>query len=489
MQKSIDNITDGGGATTMNIVAQELARQFEEVPAMEFYRDIFPDGELDEVDKLTPGRYTGIAVEITNEKRNSKRVIRRYTVTDDLDMIDQLQYSENFCILAPISYAGKSRVSRNARFMYALVVELDNLIINKKKEQIGLKSLIKQWSDQVHWIPRPTYLVASGTGVHLYYLFKNPVSLFPNVVKSMEKYKRELTKMVWNRHVTVSYTDENIQQESIFQAFRMVGTVTKLGDRVQAFRTGERVTVSYMNNFVTKLEYRHDCGMEEVYKSRLTKAEAKEKYPDWYENRIVCGKPKGHWICKRELYDWWKRRIREEARVGHRYYCLMMLAIYAVKCDIDRQEIEDDCLELMEEFEKLTDREDNHFTEKDVLDALQSFEDKGLITYPVNSIANRSGLEIPKNKRNYRKQTVHLRIARATLAIMNDEQGKAVQGRHSREKIVREWRELHPNGRKADCIRETGLAKHTVYKWWKTADYKTDSTRESSHNETGSDRR
>ena len=62
--------------------------------------------------------------------------------------------------------------------------------------------------------------------------------------------------------------------------------------------------------------------------------------------------------------------------------------------------------ELMAEFEKLTDREDNHFTEKDVLDALQSFEDKGLITYPVNSIANRSGLEISKNKRNGLKQKI-----------------------------------------------------------------------------------
>lgn len=459
----------------MNVIAEELVKRFEEISAMEFYREVFPEGELDGVDEMTPGQYTGIAVEITNEKRNGKQVVRRYTVTDDLDMIDQLQYSENFCILAPISYAGKSRVSRNARFMYAFVVELDNLIVNKKGEQIGLKSLISQWSNRVHWIPRPTYLVASGTGVHLYYLFEKPIPLFPNVVKSMEKYKRELTKMVWNRHVTVSHTDETIQQESIFQAFRMVGTITKLGDRVQAFRTGDRVTVNYMNSFVTKLEYRHDCGMEEVYRSRLTRAEAKEKYPEWYEKRLVRGEPKGHWICKRDLYDWWKRRIREEARVGHRYYCLMMLSIYAVKCDINREELEADCLELMAEFEKLTDREDNHFTEKDVLDALQSFEDRGLITYPVNSIANRSGLSISKNKRNYRKQAVHLRIARATLSIMNDEQGKAVQGRPTQEQTVREWQELHPGGRRADCIRETGLSKPTVYKWWQTVEQETDS--------------
>lgn len=29
------------------------------------------------------------------------------------------------------------------------------------------------------------------------------------------------------------------------------------------------------------------------------------------------------------------------------------------------------------------------------------------------------------------------------------------------------YRELFPEGRKADCIRDTGLSKPTVYRWWK----------------------
>ena len=50
---------------------------------------------------------------------------------------------------------------------------------------------------------------------------------------------------------------------------------------------------------------------------------------------------------------------------------------------------------------------------------------------------------------------------------MNEDRGKALQGRPDKAKIVEEWRESNPLGTKADCIRETGLAKHTVYKWWK----------------------
>ena len=121
----------------------------------------------------------------------------------------------------------------------------------------------------------------------------------------------------------------------------------------------------------------------------------------------------------------------------------------------------------------MTDREDNHFTEKDVLDALQSFEDKGLITYPVNSIANRSGLIIPKNKRNYRKQKQHMEVMRAIQQVVNPE-WRNKEGRPTQEQTVREWQELHPSGKPKNCILETGLSKNTVYKWWRTVKNETD---------------
>lgn len=455
----------------MNILADELAKRFEEVGPMEFYREIFPVGELDRDGCMTKGKYTGVALEITRRRRpNGKQVVRRYTVTDELDGIRRLLSSEDFCVLAPVSYVGKDRKSENARVMYALVVEVDNLVV-RRGVQAGLRDLVYQWGDKSHRLPKPTFTVASGTGLHLYYVFERGIPLFPAVVKSIQLYKRELTVMVWNGYVTDSYKE--IQQESIFQAFRMVGTVTKGGDQVRAFRTGERVTIGYMNGFMAKYERsdQEHCVITEVYKSNLTLAQAKKKYPEWYDRRILRGEPKGHWVCKRDLYDWWKRKITREATVGHRYYCLMMLAVYAIKCDIQREELEADCMELMDVFEGLTDSEVNHFTEKDVLDALQSFEDKGLVTYPVTSIANRSGIVIPKNKRNHRKQVTHLKIARATLEIMNDELGRSLQGRPTAELDVRIWRIEHPEGRKADCIRDTGLSKPTVYKWWRMIDW------------------
>ena len=430
---------------------------------MDFYREIFPEGELDEYEAMTKGKYTAIALEITNQHReNGKQIIKRYSVTDDLDVIDGLLYSNNFCVMAPISYAGKNRNSSNARVMYALVVELDNLIVRKGKQE-GLENLIDQFSEKVHWIPKPTFLVASGTGIHLYYQFEKGVPLFPNVVKSLERYKRVLTEMIWNKNVTTSIGEE-IQQESIFQGFRMVGTITKLGDRVEAFRVGEPVTIEYMNSFLVS----KDAGacIDVVYKSNLTKAQAKEKYPDWFERRIEKGEEKGSWICKRDLYEWWKRRITEEAVVGHRYYCLMALSIYAIKCDIPEDELEQDCFELMEVFEERTNNKNNHFTEKDVLDALQSFYDKGLITYPINSIQNRSGLKIEKNKRNYRRQELHLKLARATKTILKEAGELETDGRPSKEQLVKDYLAANPEERNVSKISKAlGVSRTTIYKY------------------------
>ena len=78
-----------------------------------------------------------------------------------------------------------------------------------------------------------------------------------------------------------------------------------------------------------------------------------------------------------------------------------------------------------------------------------------------------SGLTMPVNKRNWRKQEEHLGRARAVQAF-DDPNGnwRNKKGRPSAQVRVYEWRQRHPEGRKADCHRETGLDPKTVRKWW-----------------------
>lgn len=480
-----------------------LRHSFDEVTPSHFYWDIFGDDlEPAGVMDYGNGLYCSIAIEFierevpdlkaeplpSGEQPTKKiKIGKKHIITDDLNTIAELELSPNFCIVAPISYAGRKRTSQNARFMYAMCIEVDSLRKTKKNPYQGLDDLIHQC--QIGFLPKPTYLVTSGNGIHLYYVFEKPIPMFQNVAKSLEAYKRHITKRMWNKNVTTLYNDKDIQYESIYQAFRMVGSLTKKGletvDRTKEritmnndeevvrafmFEDGEKVSIEYMNSFVKK----RGCEIELIYKSDLTLKKAKELYPEWYERRVV-NKDKSieGWSCKRELYEWWKNKILNEGRVGHRYYCLMILSIYAIKCkeNITEEELEADAFEIMEYFDSLTTDKDNHFTEDDVLDALAIYQDKSYITYPINSIIHRSGIPIEKNKRNGRKQKDHLGRIR-TMQNYDDPEGDwrnkngRPKGSGTKHKEIQEWRAANPNGKKAACIKELGLTKPTVYKWW-----------------------
>lgn len=145
------------------------------------------------------------------------------------------------------------------------------------------------------------------------------------------------------------------------------------------------------------------------------------------------------------------------------------MSVYAIKCNIDEEELTSDIYSYLERFDSISDSEDNRFTEKDVIDALQAYWDRDLVTYPIGSIAYNSGIPIERNKRNFRKQELHLAGARAIQEINDKYNGtnwRDGNGRKPKKDVVQSWRLEHPSGSKAECIRDTGLSKPTVYKWW-----------------------
>ena len=142
------------------------------------------------------------------------------------------------------------------------------------------------------------------------------------------------------------------------------------------------------------------------------------------------------WHVSRRLYDWWKEQILKGAKVRHRYWCLWVLAIYAKKCSfydekhnpnpVTREELERDAWNLMDYLESLTDSEDNHFTEIDVMEALEAFEDS-YISYPKNSIRYKSAIPFEqqiKRREIPLKQEDHLEEARAIRDIRMKRKGK-----------------------------------------------------------------
>lgn len=176
----------------------------------------------------------------------------------------------------------------------------------------------------------------------------------------------------------------------------------------------------------------------------------------------------------RGVYDAWKKRILEEASVGHRYYCLEHLCALAVQCNIDEKELLSDIDEVAEYFDTLTVSEENEFTQNDVLSALSTYKNPSIGTYrrKLEYISDRTQIKLTRNKRNGRTRKAHLRRARAILSVAREElleEGKfEAVGRPSKKALIHEWQDKNPNGRKIDCERDTGISRPTILKHWKS---------------------
>ena len=428
-----------------------MGQFYERVSPREFYRDVFPEGSFERKGCPEDSKSNGVVTVIDGEKA------RNYLVFDDLETIDDIKGTE-FAIMSPVGYSGRNRTAKNARWLYGIGIDLDG---------VGMAQLRDVFHQMKHeFLPQCTYCVNSGHGLHLYYLLEKPVPLYRHLHDRLRDFKYELIAKIWNRY-TSTYTErDQVQYQGIFQGFRAVGTQSKLGKRyiVTAFKTGERVTIEYLNTFLMdKSKALTDFG----YKSALDLSAAKEKYPEWYERRVVRGEDRGRWHIKRDLYDWWLRKLKGgEASVGHRYWCLSVLAAYGVKCDVPEDEVLTDALELLPSLDEISDDEHNRFTKRDVLDAMNMYQES-YVTYSRAEVERVSGISVPANKRNGRKQALHLVRARAVQEVdYPNGAWRNRDGRPSKQQIVLEWQAAHPDGKKIDCERSTGLSRHTVLKWW-----------------------
>ncbi len=427
-----------------------LASKYREVGALDFYRDMFPVGELERTGHFEDACANGILTVIR------ERDASNYLVLDDLQIIQDVS-GEEFVVMSPVTYCGRNRTAKNARWLYGIAIDLDGV------ELQNLKDVFFQIEHGV--LPQCTYCVNSGHGLHLYYLFERAVPLYKHLHDKLREFKYSLIEKVWNRY-TSTYTErDQVQYQGIFQGYRVIGTQTKLGPEylVTAYKTGEKVTLEYLGFYLMdKTKAINDI----TCKSKMSLMDARKKYPEWYKERITEGKTKGRWHVNRALYDWWLRQIKEGASVGHRYSCLSVLAVYGIKCDIPEDEVLSDALALLPAFDAMSDDAHNRFTKRDVIDAMRMYQES-YVTYSRQEAERVSGITIPANKRNKRKQQQHLKFARG-IRMVKASIGENVSGggRPTVEYIVKEWRAAHPDGKKVQCIRDTGLSKPTVYKWW-----------------------
>lgn len=471
-----------------------------------FYRSLFPEGSLQKRGDDSDGKPNLIVLEDTGKEIDQgtdakgnklvKRVMHRYTVHDDLDELEHLRdvsISQNtFMFLAPVSYYGKSRSSRNARFLHAIMIDLDYVGTRQ------LANLLRQMERGV--IPYANYLISSGTGLHVVYKLDRPVPLMTRYVAGLQVLKRELTDRVWNANTSDSDPDKK-QSQGIFQGFRMVGTATKLnGDignpkykqpyAVECFSHDETppATIPYLLSFIPKLRDKEDMeGLDAL--SALTKevrkttpiAEAKEKWPEWYEKHVVNDEPLGGWLYGRAAYDRVLSVIREHVSVSHRYWCIFYLAVMANKCGVPQDELEDDAYGLLERFDALSVEPDNRFTANDVAAALEAYEG-GLASgrarrYTQDFCERKAAVEYgekmghgsnPPEKRL--PKDLSLKKARYERDLKQEMKGTTWWNKDGApKKAMQVWQSAteNPGLSVAALARRAGVSRPTVYKWLK----------------------
>ena len=382
---------------------------------------------------------------------------------------DYINYVEQnpSTLCSGIAYRGRANNLENAQRMYALAIDLDGVGLYELK---NLLLRFGQPAENIRTLPVPTFLVMSGTGLHVYYVFEEPIDLFPNIKLQMKSLKYDLTFRMWDYKSTSK--KDKVQYQSIVQGFRMVGSINPKYDvEVKAFQIGGRVTLEYLNSYV-KPQNRVDVNRR-FAPSKMSREQAKESYPEWYQ-RVVVEKNKRQkkWDIKGKqgfaLYNWWLNRAGEITG-GHRYYYLMCLVIYACKCDVPKEKLKADMYEVFDKLKLI--EHDNPLTEEDVESALEVYS-KEYYNFKISDIEYLTDLHIERNKRNYQKQKDHLEIARAIQTIKDRQQGKNWRegnGRKSAEPIIVDFFRENPTASKAEVIRGTGLSKPTVYKYYEAA--------------------
>ena len=325
-----------------------LERGYPEVSPHDFYRELFPAGCLQQ--ESEDGKGNIIATQI---RPSGKGRTRQWVIDDSLKMLDKV-IGDRFGLIPPISFYGKSHTKENAHELFAVVVDVDYV----GKQQ--LKNLLKQFGNGVQL--RPTYLVSSGKGVHLYYFLQEPVQLYRNREEVLAELKEAFIRRLWND--TSSIRPDSPDITGIYQGFRCVGSQSKLGVDfpVKAYKLSE---------------------------NRYTLEDIKASIPS----------------CKVDLaplyealYEWWKRKITEEVKAGGRYFSIMALCSYGLKCGVSEYRIRRDAYAFLEHLESLTEDEDNHFSRADVKDALRALKGEMAscgISANINTFLSFSSLSMP----------------------------------------------------------------------------------------------
>ena len=486
-----------------------LENVFQRMSIYDFLAEVFPG-----VDKF---------MVITSGDGEGAGTYREYELDDLVDY----QSTRNDVYVPPCSFINGYCSNATCRKIYALVIDIDQVkphAIEKviKNGVLGSK------------IPMPTLITNSGSGLHFYYVLRQPVPYFRKNRPMLQDVYRGLFVAVKKNLAGKA------DWHSLIQPFRLPGSLTKLDQEATGFSSGskwdiKKLAVRVGATFDGAMVQLEELSQEE-YNKRQRERLIGEKCPLCGEDLVkrtrsdgkifvgCMGYPKCRYMRTLEgelikpsktrkprkringkFYDVCLRNVWERTEQGRRYLSMVGLAIVAYKTGVSRKKLEEDLNELVEHFNEIGAK----FKQSEVNKALKAYNPKAITTRST-VLEDYFGWEFRRKgewieeerKKHYEKEQERVHKLRPDIkkklidleAINENEEiinkkkyalywarkkrdrnqeecgtrWNDNSGRKTKQELVLKWREEHPDGRKVDCIKETGISKATVYKWWES---------------------
>ena len=141
-----------------------------------------------------------------------------------------------------------------------------------------------------------------------------------------------------------------------------------------------------------------------------------------------------------DIYHSFIRRIPNEAKYGHRYFCMFAAAVLALQCGINEEQYFSDMENLMPVLTAIYPAEP--MRSGDLETALAIYRDKTQRRHRYEYLSELSGIQIEKKPYNH-------------------------EPRRDSKKIIEEWKRQNPDGTRKRCSEETGIPYSTVCSHWR----------------------
>lgn len=400
-----------------------LGQFAERVTPATFYEDIFGDMGLT------------VPVTILGGDERGKKI-------QPMELSDALEFSalRNDTLMGGCTFLNQWISRRTTQDVYALIIDLDNAYSGT------LQAILqREWRNGDKEYAKPTYITNSGTGLHLYYVFDEPIPAYYKQQNALNRVYRALAKQQAQR----VYVEEQLQWFG--QQFRMVGGGTKYGWEVSAYRYGPRWNPDELAKFY---------GMDFHFIRRDEPRPEPKREPGQRKK----WKRRNGWKTHRGFFDYSLAACRKQTHEGHRYMSMCALSVIAWKSGINRDELQAGLLSLMPDYNRGANRK---IHEAEVESAMRTYGPRAMET-PRAVLEGWVGWEYkPAIRRNRRKRPAHIQYMNGIRKLKKTIGETVNDGHPSARQTVADYMAAHPTVKnKAAIARATGVSRVTVTKYY-----------------------